>query len=664
MAHSGGRPPATLMSESARKKLPPEAYEVVPGDEYPTFVPPDTRLKEFTVRAVILGAFFGILFGAANTYLGLKAGLTVTTSIPIAVMTVAFFRLTRSMLGESSILEHNLSQTVGSASSSLASGVIFTIPALFLWGLDPHIVKIALLAMLGGFLGILAMVPLRRLLIKGEHGKLPYPEGTACAEILVASEAGGSQASRVFAGLGVGALYKAAVEVLHFWPDVFRRNLPGLPKAQFGLETSPALLGVGYILGYRISAIMVSGSLISWLVLIPLIAYFGSFIDHPMFPETERNIADMGARDIWTRYIRYIGAGGVAFGGILTIIRSFPTMVSSFRIGVAEIKARIANRVVEKKRTDDDLGFPFIMLGVSFIVMVIALVPHIFGDFDTFPMRLIAALCISVFAFFFVTVSSRIVGFVGVSSNPTSGMTIMTLIGTSLLFYMIGWRDMQGMVAALTIGTVVCVSASIAGDTSQDLKTGFLLGATPKFQQRGELIGVFTSAIFVAGAVIVLADQYEFGSEEMAAPQAKLMQTVIEGILSGDLPWTLVIVGGLLTLVAELLGISALPFAVGLYLPLSTLSCIFVGGILRRFTEARHKGSDEELHNTRERGILFGSGLIAGEGLMGVGIAAFAFFAGRKPAGFGYEWMGGAAPWVSLGFFAVLVWLLLRATRK
>jgi putative OPT family oligopeptide transporter len=652
------------MSDQIKKRLPPEAYEPIPGDQYQSYVPASETTSEFTIKAIVLGIIFGILFGAANAYLGLKAGLTVTTSIPIAVMTVAFFRATQGIWGRSSILEHNISQTVGSASSSLASGVIFTIPALFLWGLDPHILKIALLAMLGGCLGILAMVPLRRLLIKNEHGKLPYPEGTACAEILVASEQGGSLARKLFAGLGIGALYKFCVSFLHLWPDEFAQRIPGLKKAEFSIETTPALLGVGYILGYRISAIMVSGSFISWMVFIPLIAYFGDYIQQPLFPETEQLVSEMEPGRIWTRYIRYIGAGGVAFGGILTILRSLPTMVRSFKIGVTELKARLAKTFETRQRTDDDVSFPFLIVGVAIIVLIIALVPHIFGTTDTAVMRIVAAVCIAFFAFFFVVVSSRIVGFVGVSSNPTSGMTIVTLIGTSLLFYAIGWTDMTGKIAALTIGTVVCVAASIAGDTSQDLKTGFLLGATPKHQQRGELIGVLTSCVFVAGAVIVLNANYTIGSEELPAPQATLMKTVIEGILSADIPWTLVVVGGIMSLAVELFGVASLPFAVGLYLPLGTLTPIFAGGILREIVERRNAGKESELHDAREKGILYSSGFIAGEGLTAVGVAAFAFFANRRPEGFGHEWMGGAAHFVSLGLFFVLGFLLLRSTRK
>jgi len=653
-----------LMNDSPIKKLPPEAYEPIPGDQYNPYVAPGEDVKEFTVKAIVLGAIFGILFGFANTYLGLKVGLTVSTSIPIAVMTVAVMRGLRGVLGKSTILEHNMAQTVGSASSSLASGVIFTIPALFLWGLDPHLLKIATLALLGGVLGILAMVPLRRLLIRNEHGRLPYPEGTACAEILVASEAGGSMAKKVFIGLGVGALYKTCVSVLHLWPHKFETRVPGLPKALFGIETTPALLGVGYILGFRISAIMVAGSFISWMVFIPLIAYFGNYINEPLFPETEHLIRDMEPGLIWNRYIRYLGAGGVAFGGILTVIRAFPTMVKSFRIGFAEIKARLNKVKLEQRiRTDDDVSFPFLLAGVTLVIGTMIFIPKIFGVADSFTVRILAGVCIAFFAFFFVTVSARIVGFIGVSSNPTSGMTIVTLIGTSLIFYLLGWTDTAGKAAALTIGTVVCVAASIAGDTSQDLKTGFLLGATPKRQQRGELIGVVTSALAVASAVIVLNAHTSFGSEELPAPQATLMKTVIEGILSADIPWVLVGVGGLMALTVELLGIPSLPFAVGLYLPLSTFSAIFGGGLLRRYIESR-AGDDEERNSFRERGILYASGLIAGEGLIAVARAGYAYITGDTPEGFGYEWMGGAGRFVSLGLFAVLAYLIYRSARK
>jgi len=653
------------MTEQAKRRLPPEAFEPVPGDEYPPYIPASETLKEFTVRSVALGALFGIIFGAANAYVGLKIGITVTTSIPIAVLTVAFFRATQGLWGRTSILEHNMSQTVGSASSSLASGVIFTIPALFLWGLNPSIFELAILSMFGGFLGILAMIPLRRLLIKGEHGKLPYPEGTACAEILVANEQGGGQARRVLAGFGLAAAYKALTGLLHAWPETFAQKIPGLPKGVFTMKVTPMFLGVGYILGYRISAIMVAGSFISAMVFIPLIAHFGRYIPVPLFPETQIPIGEMSSGQIWTRYIRYLGAGGVAAGGILTIIRAIPTMISSFRVGLSELTRRVGDRVSQRdERTDQDLSFRFVILGVGLIVLAVATLPFVLKHVDSFAMRLVAAVCIAFFAFFFVTVSSRIVGFIGVSSNPTSGMTIATLIGTSSVFYLLGWTDMMGKVTALTVGTMVCTAASIAGDTSQDLKTGFLLGATPRSQQGGELIGVLTSAFAVCAAVVVLNGQYGFGTQELPAPQATLMKTVIEGILSADIPWVLVFIGALMALTVEIVGIPALPFAVGLYLPLSSLSPIFAGGLLRRYVEARHAADRARLDDVRENGVLFGSGLVAGEGIMSVIIAAVAFGLGHLPEWGGYGWMGPAAQYVGLALFAGVALYLLRSAQK
>jgi len=655
------------MSQPAPKKLPPEAFEAVPGDQYPPYVPAGESMKEFTLKSVALGVLFGLIFGAANAYVGLKIGITVTTSIPIAVLTVAFFRATQSFLGRSSILEHNMSQTVGSASSSLASGVIFTIPALFLWGLNPGLVQLAMLSMFGGLLGILAMIPLRRLLIKGEHGKLPYPEGTACAEILVANEQGGGSAAKVLWGFGLAAVYRGLTGMLHAWPEKFVQGIPGIPKGEFSMKITPMFLGVGYILGYRISAIMVAGSFISAMVFIPLIAHFGQYIQTPMFPETVKPIGDMTAYEIWTRYIRYLGAGGVAAGGILTIIRSIPTMISSFKVGISELTRRAGDRkeaAAKEQRTDRDLSFKVVLIGSAAIVLAIATLPFILSYVDTFIMRLVAAICVGVFAFFFVTVSSRIVGFVGVTSNPTSGMTIATLIGTSTVFYLLGWTDMTGKITALTVGTMVCTAASIAGDTSQDLKTGFLLGATPKLQQRGELIGVVTSAFAVCGAVILLNNLYGFGTEELAAPQAMLMKTVIEGILSAEIPWVLVAIGAIMALTVELIGIPALPFAVGLYLPLSSLSPIFAGGLLRRFVESKYQRDKEKLDEVRESGVLVGSGLVAGEGIMSVAIAGVAFGLGHAPEWGGYAWMGGAAPYVGLLLFAATGWFLLRTAQK
>ncbi len=640
------------------KGLHASAYEVLPeGQEYTPYVPPEHRLTEFTIKAVLSGIVFGILFGAANAYLGLRVGLTISTSIPVAVLTVALFRALDLFSIRSSILEANLSQTVGSASSSVASGVIFTLPALFLWGFSPDLLQMTLLAMSGGLLGILFMIPLRRFLIAGEHGKLPYPEGTACAEVLVASEAGGARAKNVFLGLGVGALVKFIFGAIHVLPDAVRLRIPFIKKAEVSSEMSAALLGVGYILGPRTASIMVGGGLLSWLVIIPAIAYFGEGRPEPMYPETLLAISEMTASQIWTRYVRYIGAGAVATAGLLTLIKSFPTMLESFRIGSSQIRERLQNSaaVAAMKRTDRDLPLSTVGLGVLLIASVLTLAPQAFGIESTL-FRGTAAILVVIFAFFFVTVSSRIVGLVGVTSNPTSGMTIATLLGTSAIFLMIDWTDDFGKAAALTVGCVVAIAASIAGDTSQDLKTGFLLGATPNRQQTGELVGVLTSAVFVCATLLLIGETWGFGNEDIPAPQAMLMKVVIEGVLDQSLPWSLVAIGAGIAIIIELAGLPSLAFSVGVYLPVATMVPVFFGGMLRRFSEKTATSKDEK-DARRERGVLFGSGLVGGEGLFGVAIAGYAVWAGNAPQGIGYDWAGPfAQPPAALVFAGLILW--------
>jgi putative OPT family oligopeptide transporter len=615
---------------SRKKGLSQEAYEPIPeGGRYEPYTPTSESPLEFTIKAAVPGILFGIVFGAANAYLGLQAGLTISTSIPIAVMTVAAFRALRGMGVKSTILEANMSQTIGSASSSVASGVIFTLPALFMWGFDPRLLQMTMLAMFGGLLGVLFMIPLRRLLIEREHGKLPYPEGTACAEVLVASEVGGAQAKNVFLGLGAGALVRFIVEWLKPFPSKVQFPVPFLPKAQLGLKMSAALFGVGYILGPRIAAVMVSGGLLSFLVIIPAIAAWGEGQPQPVYPETVHTIARMSTSDLWERYVRYVGAGAVATAGLITLLRSIPTMIESFRIGTRQLKARLGDRTVTVPRTGRDLPAGFVALAVLLIAGGMALIPHVFGVIETLPMRVTAAVCVVISAFFFVTVASRIVGLVGVTSNPTSGMTIASLLGTSAVFLLMGWTDSTGMVAALTVGCVVAIAASISGDTSQDLKTGFLLGATPRKQQIGELVGVLTSATFVCLTLMLLHRSYGFGSEELPAPQAMLMKLVIEGVLQAKLPWVFVGIGVAIALVAEAFRIPSLPFAVGVYLPVTTMVPVFLGGALRWLVQRGVKTAEEK-NKRRERGVLFGSGLVGGEGLLGVAIAGVVFYQKMK----------------------------------
>lgn len=628
--------------------------------DFTPYVPAQESLKDFTVKAIIAGIIFGAVFGSANAYLGLRVGLTISTAIPLAIVAVAVFRILTPLLGPSNILEQNIAATTGSASSSLASGIIFTIPALFMWKFNPTLLQIGTLALLGGILGVLFMIPLRRFLIVKEHETLPYPEGTAAAQVLIAADSGGSRAKNVFIGMGMGALFKFFTGFLKMWPEAIHARLPVLKKAEIGLEAGPALLGVGYILGYRIAAIMVAGGLLSWIGIIPLINHFGQDLAAPMFPETEQLIRDMSPHQIWTRYIRYIGAGAVAFAGIITVFKSVPTMYQSLKIGLTELVRKSDSTLSKPIRTDHDLPMGVVFVGVLLVMVGVIATPHVLGIGSPLFVRVVGAICIAIFAFMFVTVSSRIVGLVGVSSNPTSGMTIVTLLGTSLVFYMLGWTDDFGKAAALTVGTVVCIASSIAGDISQDLKAGYIIGATPRKQQTSELIGAATSAFAIAASVWLLGKAYGFPSQELPAPQATLMKTVIEGVLQADLPWGLVLTGSALALTAELLGVPSLPFAVGIYLPLSTMTPVYIGGVVSYFMNRTAK-TPEEQTLTKERGVLFGSGLIAGEGIVGVLIAAYAFGAGR-PEGIGLVW---SEPWgqiVSLIVFSLLVFLLVRKT--
>ncbi|MGZ5444150.1 MAG: OPT family oligopeptide transporter [Thermoanaerobaculia bacterium] len=580
---------------------------------------------EFTVRAVIAGIVFGVAFGAANAYLGLKVGLTVSTSIPIAVLTVALFKLMRDRPGL--LLEANISQTMGSASSSLAAGTIFTIPALFLWGMAPPFWQVAILALLGGFLGIAAMVPLRRLLIVRSADELPYPEGTACAEVLRATTAKtGSGGRWIFIGLAVGAVVKLALGAAVLLPSELAMHLPVLPKAELSLEIAPALLAVGYILGYRQSAIMVSGSLISAIVLTPLIAVVGNSLPVPLFPEAKMLISELSAGQIWSRYVRYIGAGAVAAAGIVAVVRAIPTMATSFAAVVRGLRGSDPT-VATGERTDRDVPPWVVVVVPALVVITLVAVPGLFAGNMSLVPRIVAALGVAIFGVAFVVVSSRIVGLIGVSSNPTSAMTLVTLLGVSVVFVALGWSDPSARAAILTVGTVVCIAASKAGDISQDLKTGYLVGATPAKQQLGQFIAAAFACWAIAGTVLLLGKAFTFGSPDLPAPQATLMKTVIEGVLSGSLPWGLVGVGAALAICALIAGLPGLAFAVGIYLPLGSLTPIFVGGIVRRIVDARRKGKATE----SDPGVLGASGMIAGEGLAGVALAVIVWAKFQRP---------------------------------
>jgi putative OPT family oligopeptide transporter len=645
------------------RKLPSTAYELKEGE---TFVPltKGETLAEFTIKAVIAGAILGIIFGAANTYLGLKAGLTISTSIPVAVLTVVVFRVLTSLGIGHTILESNMSQTIGSASSSVASGVLFTIPALFIWGMSPAWRQITLLTMAGGLIGVLFMIPLRRYLIKGEHGKLPYPEGMACAEVLVAAEGGGKQAAGVFWGLGVGMLFKLITDGFKVVQGTFQVSLGY--KASVAASVSPPLIGVGYILGIRIATVMVAGGALSALIIIPAINFWGAGLTEPVFPETELLIRDMSSGEIWHRYVRYIGAGAVATGGVVTLIRSIPTMIESFRLGVSRITARAGAVSEVIDRTDLDLSYKIAGLLLLSVLAILTFVPGILGYLDSVGVRAMASLLIAIFAFFFVTVSSRIVGLVGVTSNPTSGMTIATLLGTSLIFFLMGWTDLAGKATALMVGTSVCIAASIAGDTSQDLKTGFVLGATPRLQQIGELIGVVTSAGAVCLVVTLLHQNVPggLGGAELPAPQAVLMKLVIDGVLDQNLPWMFIFIGVGIGLVASMFRIPVLAFAVGVYLPLSTMAAVFIGGVTRWMLTRNQEPAEAE--RRREEGILFGSGLVGGGGLTGVLLALWVGARGGEPIhGFPLDVSDTNQQLLALATIAAMVaWLVWHVKRR
>jgi putative OPT family oligopeptide transporter len=618
-------------------------------------------IAEFTLKAVAVGVILGIVFGAANAYLGLRVGMTVSASIPAAVMTVALFSLLRS---RATILEANLSQTVASASTSLATGTIFTIPALFLWGAIPPYLQVVALAFLGAVLGIAAMVPLRRLLIVQAHGELPYPEGTACAQVLRATvHEDGSAASSsawIFRGMAVGAAVKLAISLAYLMPGELSAAVPVLPKAEVALEVAPALLGVGYILGYRQSAVCVAGALISALAITPLIAWLGASLQAPLYPETTRLVADMDANAIWSKYVRYIGAGCVATAGILTVLRGLPTMAGAFMAVARGLRSDRDPAADPTDTTDRDLPGAFVLGGIATVVLIAGFVPGVFAGDMGATQRAVLAAGVGFFGVLFVTVAARIVGLVGVSSQPTSGITLVTLLGTASLFAAAGWMDADARAGVLTVGTIVAVAASKAGDISQDLKTGWLVGATPARQQLGQLIGAAFACWAVAATVMLLGEAYEFGSKEIPAPQATLMKTIIEGVLAGALPWDLVLTGAGLAIGAMLCGVSGLAFAIGVYLPLGTMAALYVGGCVRALAERNRAppGPGES-----DPGILAASGLVAGEGLAGVAVAGLVA-AGLAPRALEPRFGGLAGEILTLAVAVAVCAFLLRGGRS
>jgi len=744
------------------------------------FIPASLELPEFSWRAVIVGAILGVIFGASSVYLALKVGLTVSASIPIAVMSISIFRA----IGRASILENNIAQTTGSAGESIAAGVVFTIPALLILGYDLEISRTTMVALLGGWLGVLLMIPLRRALIVKEHGKLIYPEGTACAEVLIAGEKGGTDAKMVFAGLGVGAVYKILNVGARLWKDIPDYVIRKYQGAVVAAEISPELLGVGFIIGPRIAALMVGGGVLSALVLIPIVKFFGSGYTAPLFPATSPSelIATMSAGQIQDRYIRYIAAGAVATGGIISLCRTLPTIIGAFRSSLASFRTKSTTVDMQNgataPRTERDMPMSFVLGGIVVLSIAIFIWLTVAGaPLSGTVMNIISVLLVLVFGFFFATVSSRITGEIGSSSNPISGMTIATILLTSLIFFLLGKAGADSRVLALSVGAVVCIAASNAGTTSQDLKTGFLVGGTPARMQWGLMVGVTTSALLIAwtltfldysrtnllpryyptyraakyeeawtkgdahggtlnakeplfvhriaidekqpdGSIIsagrylvdasgeihylinagvgglkqavtaanlptaplVAGNNVEIKNEKARgmddqlyriavvkdgdttntylvddggtskyelvatsatskydAPKAQLMAVLVDGVLTQKLPWSLILIGAFISILLEIVGVSALPFAVGMYLPLSTSATIFIGGGVRALVERRSKGQRTAAEEESGPGVLFSSGLIAGGAIAGLLLAVPAAFEADEKLAIGHR---------------------------
>lgn len=627
--------------------------------DFKPFIPAHKIVPEFTVMSVVLGIVLAVLFGGANAYLGLRVGMTVSASIPAAVISMGVIRM---ILHRDSILENNMVQTIGSAGESLAAGAIFTMPVLFMWAEEgivksPGLGEISLIALCGGILGVLFMIPLRSALIVQEHGNLPYPEGTACAEVLLAGEKGGAKAGTVFAGLGVAAVYKFIADGLCLFPSEVDFSIKKYRGAGVGMDVLPALLGVGYICGIKVSSYLLAGGSVAWFVLMPLIALFGK--DVVLYPATVP-VSQLDTWGIWSNYIRYIGAGAVAAGGIISLVKAMPLIVKTF----AQAIKGYGKNVMEEERTNQDISIKIVFAGIVAVAVAMWLIPVI-------PVNLFGALLIIVLGFFFATVSSRMVGLVGSSNNPVSGMAIGTLIITAAILKSGNETGGGAMVSAIAIGTIICIIAAMAGDTSQDLKTGYLVGATPKKQQYGELISVAVSALTIGGVLYLLDAAWGYGSPQLPAPQATLMKMVVEGVMGGNLPWNLVFAGVALAIVVEILRIPVLPFAVGLYLPIHLSTPMVVGGLIRLWAESRQEDEETQKEMT-ENGVLYSSGLIAGEGLVGILLAVLAIFPTKgKSIGVRMGELGERINFGNIGgliAFALiagtLIWTIYRGKRK
>ncbi len=614
------------------------------NEEFKPYIPADKVVPEFTPMSIILGVILAVVFGAANAYLGLRVGMTVSASIPAAVISMGVVRV---IMRKKSILENNMVQTIGSAGESLAAGAIFTLPVLFMWaaqgmGDAPSFFMITVIAICGGILGVLFMIPLRTALIVEEHGVLPFPEGQACSEVLLAGEEGGDKSKLVFSGLGISAAYKFIADGLCLFPSEIDWSIKAYPGSGIGMDVLPSLVGVGYICGAKVSSYLLSGAVLGWFVIMPLLVLIGG--DAVMYPATEA-FNTLSTWDLWGSFIRYIGAGAVAAGGILSLIKSLPLIAKTF----SKAMRGFGHKGEAAVRTERSISMPVSLIGAVIVAILLWLIPGV-------PIGLLAALIIIVFGFFFATVSARMVGLVGSSNNPVSGMAIATLLVAAVILKATGSVGMAGMTTAICIGTVICIVAAMAGDTSQDLKTGYIVGATPIYQQYGELIGAIAAGLAIAGVLDLLNAAWSYGSQELPAPQATLMKMVVEGVMGGNLPWGLVFTGVFIAIAVEIVGIPVLPFALGLYLPIHLSMPIMVGGLIRLWVEKRKFKSETRRKEVIDNGVLYSSGMIAGEGIVGIILAVCTVFGVHMSLG------GILGNWGGLAFFAVLIAVMLVFT--
>jgi putative OPT family oligopeptide transporter len=653
--------------------------DVPNSPKFKPYIAAERDIPEVTLKAIVLGIILSVVFGVANAYLGLKVGMTVSASIPAAVISMAVLR---GLMKKGTVLENNIVQTIGSAGESLAAGIIFTIPAFFIWNAtlpefqqNPHDIsqfQIIGLSLLGGSLGILLMIPLRKYLVDREHERLRFPEGTACAEIIVAGDEGGGKAKTVFMGMGLGALYKTLMSIAHIWPEEPTQNLYwqnnrgeyiGYKGGHIAIDATPALLGVGYIIGPRIASLMLGGAVLGYLGIAPLLSYIGSFNPELIVKPGTIPLFEMDPGQLRNYYVKYLGVGAVALGGFVSLAKAIPVIVSSFAAGARQLMGTQTD-IKKPPRTDQDLPMKTVLIGSAIIVILIWAFPgtnlHILG----------AALAV-IFGFFFVVVAARIVGIVGSSSSPVSGMTIATLLVTCLILLLFGVSGTSGMITAMSVGAVVCIAVCMSGDIAQDLKTGYLLGATPRKQQLTEFIGLLFPALAMGFTIYLLSDAFGFVADAthpaenvLEAPQANVMAVVVQGVMNANLPWTTIIVGMMIAGAIELVGIGSLPFAIGLYLPLALSTPIMAGGIISAIVASV---SGKSIHKKREeKGILFGSGLVAGDALIGVlsaglivSIPAFKRFNDSAVEGI----VGSFGPYLSLIAFAVLCLIFYNITR-